>query len=70
MKYFVLAKEDLTNKVERRVIANNTTFTICNFLLEKVVYRYGIVGKIVAERGELDAHKAIKLFARSSNDLE
>ena len=31
-------------------------------LLEEVIYRYKCVGKIVANRGELDAHEAMELF--------
>ena len=34
------------------------------FLLEDVVCRYGCVGKIVADRGDLDACEAMDLFER------
>ena len=37
---------------------------VCKFLLEDVICRYGCVGKIVADRGELNAHEAIELFER------
>ena len=62
MKYLVLAREDLTNQVEGRALTNKMTTTVCKFLLEDVVCRYGCVGKIVADRGELDAREAMDLF--------
>ena len=59
-----LAREDLTNQVEGRALTNKTTSAVCKFLLEDVVCRYGCVGKIVADRGELDAREAMELFER------
>ena len=64
MKYLVLAREDLTNQVEGRALTNKTTAGVCKFLLEDVICRYGCVGKIVADRGELNAHEATELFER------
>ena len=43
---------------------NKTTAVVCRFLIEEVVCRYGCVGKIVADRGELDAQEAEELFDR------
>ena len=37
---------------------------MCKFLIEDVICRYGCVGKIVADRGELDAKEAEELFDR------
>jgi hypothetical protein len=62
MRYLVLAREDLTNQVECRALQNKTTAGVCWFLIDKVVCRYGCVGKIVADRGELDAQEAEELF--------
>ena len=45
-------------------MTNKTTSAVCKFLLEEVVYRYGCVGKIVADQGELDAREATELFER------
>ena len=45
-------------------MANKTTSTVCKFLLEDLVCRYGCVGKIMADRGELDAREAMELFER------
>ena len=55
MRYLVLAREDLTNQVEGRALQNKTTTAMCQFLIEEVVCRYGCVGKIMADGGELDA---------------
>ena len=63
MKYLVLAREDFTNQVEGRALRNKTTSTVCRFLLEEVICRYGCVGKIIADRGELDANEAKELFS-------
>jgi hypothetical protein len=42
---------------------------VCWFLIEEVVCRYGCVGKIVADRGELDAQEAEELFDRLGVEL-
>ena len=63
-RYLVLARGDLTNQVEGRALTNKTTTTVCRFLIEDVICRYGCVGKIVANRGELNAEKAEELFDR------
>ncbi|KAL3686249.1 hypothetical protein R1sor_004271 [Riccia sorocarpa] len=64
MRYLVLAREDLSNQVEGRALRRNTTKAVCRFLLEDVVCRYGCVGKITADGGELDAQKARDFFQR------
>ena len=64
MKYLVLAREDLTNQVEGRALANKTMAGVCKFLLDDLICWYGCVGKIVANKGELNAHEATKLFER------
>ena len=64
MRYLVLAREDLTNQVEGRALQNKTTAAVCRFLIEDMICRYGCVGKIVADRGELDAEEAEELFGR------
>jgi hypothetical protein len=64
MRYLVLAREDQMNQVEGRALQNKTTTSVCRFLVEEVVCRYGCVGKIVANRGELDAQEAEELFDR------
>ncbi|KAL3676054.1 hypothetical protein R1sor_026002 [Riccia sorocarpa] len=64
MRYLVLAREDLSNQVEGRALRRNTTEAVCRFLLEDVVCRYGCVGKITADGGELDAQEARDFFQR------
>ena len=54
MRYLVLAREDLTNQVEARVLQSKTTATVCRFLIKDVIFQYRCVGKIMADRGELD----------------
>ncbi|KAL3698204.1 hypothetical protein R1sor_012280 [Riccia sorocarpa] len=64
MRYLVLAREDLSNQVEGRALRRNTTEAVCRFLLEDVVCRYGCVGKITADGGELNAQEARDFFER------
>ena len=64
MKYLVLAREDLTNQVEGRALRNKTTSAVCRFVLEDVICRYGCLGKIVADRGELDTNDAKEFYSR------
>ena len=66
-KSLVLAREDLTNQVEGRALRSKTTSTICQFILEDIVCRYGCVGKIVADRGELNSDEAKEFFDRNWN---
>ena len=64
MRYLVLAREDLTNQVEGRALRQKNTSAVCKFLLENVICRYGCIGKIVADRGELDSNEAEQFFSR------
>ena len=43
-------------------MANKMTTTVCHFLIEDVICRYGCVGKIMADRDELDVQEAEELF--------
>ena len=63
-KYLVLAREELSNQVEGRALGTKSTEGVCRFLLEEVICRYGCVGKITADRGELDAKEAREFFDR------
>ena len=60
----MLAREDLTNHVEGRVLPRKTCSLVCQFLLEEVFCRYGCVGQVIANRGELDSDKVRGLFAK------
>ena len=50
--------------MEGRALQNKTTMVVCRFLIEDVICRYRCIGKIVADRGELDAEEAEELFDR------
>ena len=63
-KYLVLAREDLSNQVEGRALRKKTSSAVCQFLLEEVFCRYGCVGQVVADRGELDSNEAREFFAK------
>ena len=64
MRYPVLSPKNLTNQVEGRALPNKTTAVVCRFLIEEVVCQYGCVGKIIADRGELDEQESQELFDR------
>ena len=64
MKYLVLAREDLSNQVEGRPLRNKSASAVLKFLLEDVICRYGNVGQIVTDRGELDSDAARMFFQR------
>ncbi|KAL3694555.1 hypothetical protein R1sor_008206 [Riccia sorocarpa] len=64
MRYLVLAREDLSNFVEGRALRTKSTEGICRFVLEDIVCRYGSVGSLRADRGELNAAEARSFFER------
>lgn len=64
MKYLVLAREELSNFVEGRALRTKSTEGICRFILEDIFSRYGSVGRMRADRGELDAAEARTFFQR------
>ncbi|KAL3689660.1 hypothetical protein R1sor_015969 [Riccia sorocarpa] len=64
LKYIVLACEDLSNYVEGRALRSKSTESICWFVLEDTVCRYGSVGSLRADRGDLDFEEARVFFRR------
>ncbi|KAL3696746.1 hypothetical protein R1sor_010822 [Riccia sorocarpa] len=64
LKYLVLAREDLSNYVEGRALRSKSTESICRFVLEDIVCRYGSVGSLRADRGDLDSGDARAFFQR------
>ena len=50
--------------MEGRALRQKTTSAVCRFLLEDVVCRYGCIGKIVADRGELNSEEAKQFFTK------
>ena len=70
MKYLVLAREELSNYVEGRALRTKTTEAICRFILEDIFSRYGSIGRMRADRGELDAAEAHEFFKRYGVQLK
>ncbi|KAL3687990.1 hypothetical protein R1sor_014299 [Riccia sorocarpa] len=64
MRYLVLAREELSNYVEGRALRTKTTEGVCRFILEDILCRYGSVGRLRADRGELDTVEARQFFDR------
>jgi hypothetical protein len=64
MKYLVLAREELSNFVEGRALRTKSTEGVCRFILEDIFSRYGSIGRMRADRGELDAEEAREFFDR------
>ncbi|KAL3680524.1 hypothetical protein R1sor_023480 [Riccia sorocarpa] len=64
LRYLALAREDLSNFVEGRALRTKGVEGICKFLLEDVISRYGSVGRIRVDRGDLNAHEAREFFER------
>ena len=62
MRYLVLAREELSNFVEGRPLRTNNTEGICRFILEDIFSRYGSIGKMRADKGELDVVEAQNFF--------
>ncbi|KAL3700870.1 hypothetical protein R1sor_018892 [Riccia sorocarpa] len=70
MKYLVLAREDLSNFVEGRALRTKSVEGICRFVLEDIVCRYGSVGSLRADRGDLNAEEARTFFRRYGVNLK
>jgi hypothetical protein len=64
MKYLVLAREELSNFVEGRALRTKSNEGVCRFILEDIFSRYGTIGRMRADRGELDVVEARKFFER------
>jgi hypothetical protein len=61
-KFLVLAREDLSSYVEGRALKDKTVHSICKFLLEDVICKYGCVGQMIADRGDLDNGRSRSFF--------
>ena len=64
MRYLVLAREELSNFVEGRALRTKNTEGICRFILKDIFSRYGSIGEMRGERGELDVVEAQNFFQR------
>lgn len=70
MKYLVLAREELSNFIEGRALRTKATEGICRFILEDIFSRYSIIGRMRADRGELDVTKVRDFFERYGVQLK
>ena len=67
MKFLVLAREDMRNQVRKESLGERDNGSSVQILTRRSAnYRYGCMGKIVANRGELNDMKLRSLL----NDLE
>ncbi|KAL3676828.1 hypothetical protein R1sor_026776 [Riccia sorocarpa] len=55
-------KGGLVKPSEGRALRTKSMEAVCRFLLEDVICRYGCVGRITADRGELDTYEAKEFF--------
>ena len=62
MMYLVLAREELSNFVEGRALRTKSTEGVCRFILEDIFTRYSTIGRMRADRGELDVAEATSFF--------
>ena len=63
-RYIVIAREDLSNYVEARALRTKTTSNVCSFILYEIISRYGAIGELRADNGELNAEEARTFFDR------
>ena len=64
MRYLVLTREELSNFVEGRALIIKNTEEVCRFIREDIFSRYGSIGQMRADRGELDVVEARNFFQR------
>jgi hypothetical protein len=69
MKYFILVREEHSNFVEGSTLRTKSTKGICKFILEDIFNRYGNIGRMRINRGELDAAEARSFFERHGMTL-
>jgi hypothetical protein len=62
MKYLVLARENFLNYTEGIALRTKTTEGLCRFILEDIFSKYGSIGRMKVNQGELDATKAKYFF--------
>jgi hypothetical protein len=68
-RYLAVAREDLGNFVEAQALRTKSTNRICQFFLTDLFARYGSIGRIKADNGELNAKEAKTFFQRLNVDL-
>ncbi|OLY80705.1 Transposon Ty3-G Gag-Pol polyprotein [Smittium mucronatum] len=56
MKYLIVARDDFSGWAEARALKNNTAGLVWKFLYEEVICRFGVIGRFVADRGEMTSN--------------
>ena len=57
-----LAREELSNYGKGRALRTKATEGVCKFILEDIFSIYGSIGRMRADRGELDVVEAKDFF--------
>ena len=60
----MLTWENLSNQAEGRSHGKKTSTVVYQFLLEELFCRYGGIGQVVADRGELDSEEPREFFTK------
>lgn len=63
-RYLVLAREDVSSYVEGRALVKAGTESVCRFILEDIISRYGSFYQMRADRKELNAQEARDFFQK------
>jgi hypothetical protein len=58
----VLVREELSNFVEGRALRTKTTGNICKFVFKDIFSGYGNIGRLIADREELDVEEVKEFF--------
>ena len=69
MRYLILAREKFSNLVEGRALRTKSTKEVCQFIFEDIFSRYGSIGQMKADKGELDVVEARNFFQRYGVEL-
>ncbi|OMJ20297.1 Transposon Tf2-8 polyprotein [Smittium culicis] len=63
-KYLIVARDDLSGCVEAKALSNNDADSVWKFIFEDILCRFGVVGKLVADRGELTANMIKNIYEK------
>ncbi|OMJ15154.1 Retrovirus-related Pol polyprotein from transposon, partial [Smittium culicis] len=54
--YLIVARDDLSGWVEAKALSRNDSASVWKFISEDILSRFGIVNKLVADRGEVNSN--------------
>lgn len=69
-RYLVLAREYVSSYVEGRALVKARALSMCQFILEDIVSRYGSFCQVRADRKELKLQEAKDFFRKLGIDLK